>query len=201
MVTTKKVLEQMKSKQIVRELEAYLDAHFSAFAVEHTRFIEAVDRLRNELDPTASPTVDDTLNAIDKQTVSNLLFSGMLGFKSNLDHFIDPMARTVLEVDYPVFLREDTAMRLPDYIQAQMTIDAFFALLSQQHDELLEAFIGYISYLETTGPKLAHYFGYLLGNDILPNLVPGYHTDKVLTMQYGSMLADYLEIKAGDLVA
>ena len=199
MVTTQKVLEQMTSKQIVRELEAYLEAHFSSFAVEHTRFMEAVDRLRNELDPTASPTVDDTLNAIDKQTVSNLLFSGMLGFKSNLDHFIDPMARTVLEVDYPVFLREDTAMRLPVYIQAQMTIDAFFALLSQQYDELLEALIGYMSYLETTGPKLAHYFGYLLGNDILPNIVPGYHTDKVLTMQYGSMLADYLGIKVSDL--
>ena len=201
MVTTQKVLEQMTSKQIVRELEAYLEAHFSSFSVERTRFIEAVDRLRNELAPTASPTVDDMLKAIDKQTASNLLFSGMLGFKSNLDHFIDPMARTVLEVDYPVFLREDTAMRLPEYIQAQMTIDAFFALLSQQHDELLEALIGYISYLETTGPKLAHYFGYLLGNDILPNIVPGYHTDKVLTMQYGSMLADYLGIKISDLVA
>ena len=201
MVTTQKVLEQMTSKQIVRELEAYLEAHFSSFAVERTRFIEAVDQLRNVLDPEASPTVDDTLNAIDKQTVSNLLFSGMLGFKSNLDHFIDPMARTVLEVDYPVFLREDTAMRLPEYVKAQTTIDAFFALLSQQHDELLEALIGYISYLETTGPKLAHYFGYILANDFLPNIVPGYHTDKVLTMQYGSMLADYLGIKVSDLVA
>ena len=199
MVTTQKVLEQMTSKQIVRELEAYLEAHFSSFSVERTRFIEAVDQLRNELDPTASPTVDDMLKAIDKQTASNLLFSGMLGFKSNLDHFIDPMARTVLEVDYPVFLREDTAMRLPEYIQAQMTIVAFLARLPQQHDELFEALIGYMSYLETTGPKLAHYFGYLLGNDILPNIVPGYHTDKVLTMQYGSMLADYLGIKVSDL--
>ena len=77
MVTTQKVLEQMTSKQIVRELEAYLEAHFSSFSVERTRFIEAVDRLRNELDPTASPTVDDMLKAIDKQTASNLLFSGM----------------------------------------------------------------------------------------------------------------------------
>ena len=64
MVTTQKVLEQMTSKQIVRELEAYLEAHFSSFAVERTRFIEAVDQLRNVLDPTASPTVDDMLKAM-----------------------------------------------------------------------------------------------------------------------------------------
>ena len=201
MVTTKKVLEQMTSKQIVRELEAYLEAHFSSFAVERIRFYDAVEQLRDELDPKTSPTIDDFLNAIDKQTISNLLFAGALGLKSNWDHYMDPMARTVLEVDYPVLLREDTAMRLPEYIQAQMTIDAFFALLSQQHDKLIEAIIGYISYLETTGPKLAHYFGYILANDFLPNIVPGYHTDKVLTMQYGSMLADYLGIKVSDLAA
>ena len=82
-----------------------------------------------------------------------------------------------------------------------MTRDAFLARLPQQHDELFEALIGYMSYLETTGPKLAHYFGYILANDFLPNIVPGYHTDKVLTMQYGSMLADYLGIKVSDLSA
>lgn len=201
MVTTQKVLEQMTSKHIVQELEAYLEAHFSSFADERTRFNEAVARLRNELNKEISPTIDDLLNAIDKQTASNLLFSGSLGFKSNLDHFIDPMARTVLDVDFPVYLREETAMRLPEYVKAQTTIDSFFAHLPDQYNELIEVLIGYISYLETTGPKLAHYFGYLLGNDILPNIVPGYHTDHVLTMQYGSMLSDYLGIEVGDLKA
>lgn len=199
MVTTQKVLEQITSMQIARELEVYLEVHFSSFVVERTRFSNAVDRLRYELDEELSPTIENLLNAIDKQTASNLLFSCALGFKSNLDHFIDPMARTVLDVDFPVYLREETAMRLPEYVKAQTTIDAFFAHLPEQYDELVEALIRYISYLETTGPKLAHYFGYLLGNDILPNIVPGYHADHVLTMRYGSMLADYLGIEAGDL--
>ena len=31
-------------------------------------------------------------------------------------------------------------------------------------------------YLETVVPKLAHYYGYLLGNELLPCIIPGYHT-------------------------
>ena len=65
-------------------------------------------------------------------------------------------------------------------------------LLTATQKELFGDILDYISYLETTGPKLAHYFGFALGNEILPNLVPGYHPDRVLTMQYKAMLTHYL---------
>lgn len=199
MGTTQKMLEQLTGKQIVRELEVYLEEKFETFLVVHSRYINAIAQLRKELGAAISPSVDDLMEAIDKQTASNLLFSGALGIKFNLDHFIDPMARTVLDVDFPVFLREETAMRLPEYVKAQENIDAFFALLTSAQKELFEDIIEYISYMETTGPKLAHYYGYIMGNDILHNLVPGYHPDNVLTMQYNSMLADYWGIEGGDL--
>ena len=195
MITTQKVLEQLTGNQIVRELEIFLDENFESFAAAHERYINAVVQLRNELGTDASPSVDDMVNAIDKQTASTLFYSGFLGMKSNLDHFLDPMARTVLDVDFSVFLREETAMRLPEYLKAQATIDALFSILSPTQKELSEDIVEYISYLETTGPKLAHYYGYILGNDILHNLVPGYHPDEVLTMHYSSMLGKYLGIK------
>ena len=192
MVTTQKVLEQLTGRQIVQALEAYLEEKFESFPTVHSRYINAIEQLRKELGAAISPSVDDLMEAIDKQTASNLLFSGALGMKFNLDHFIDPMERTVLDVDFSVFLREETAMRLPAYVKAQETIDAFFRLLTPTQTDLFEGIVEYISYMETTGPKLAHYYGYILGNDILHNLVPGYHADEVLTMRYRAMLEEHL---------
>ena len=194
MVTTSKVLEQLTGKQIVRALETYLEEKFESFPTVHSRYINAIAQLRKELGAAVSPSVDDLMEAIDKQTASNLLFSGALGMKFNLDHFMDPMARTVLDVDFSVFLREEIAIRLPAYVKAQETIDGFFALLTPAQNELFEDIVEYISYMETTGPKLAHYYGYILGNDILYKLVPGYHSDEVLTMRYRAMLGEYLGI-------
>lgn len=188
MFTTQKVLE---GKKIVQEFTLILGEHFGSFADVHKRYLAAADALRKELGADGSPSVDDMLDAIDKQTASNLLFSGALGLKSNMDHFMDPMARTVLDVDFPVFLREATALRLPEYVRAQETIDAFSSSLTPAQKEVFEDVIAYIAFLETTGPKLAHYYGYILGNDILPYTVPGYHQDDVLTMHYSAMLRKY----------
>ena len=191
MFTTQKVLE---GKKIVQEFTRFLGEHFGSFADVHKRYLAAADALRKELGADTSPSVDDMLDAIDKQTASNLLFSGALGLKSNMDHFMDPMARTVLDVDFPVFLREATALRLPEYVRAQDTIDAFSSSLTPAQKEVFEDVIAYIAFLETTGPKLAHYYGYILGNDLLYRVVPGYHQDDVLTMQYSAMLRKYFGI-------
>ena len=191
MFTTQKVLE---GKKIVQEFTRFLGEHFGSFADVHKRYLAAADALRKELGADTSPSVDDMLDAIDKQTASNLLFSGALGLKSNMDHFMDPMARTVLDVDFPVFLREATALRLPEYVRAQDTIDAFSSSLTPAQKEVFEDVIAYIAFLETTGPKLAHYYGYILGNDLLYRVVPGYHQDDVLTMHYSAMLRKYFGI-------
>lgn len=191
MFTTQKVLE---GKKIVQEFTLILGEHFGSFADVHKRYLAAADALRKELGADTSPSVDDMLDAIDRQTASNLLFSGALGMKSNLDHFVDPMARTILDVDFPVFLREATAMRLPEYVKAQETIDAFYALLTTAQKEVFQDVTAYIVFLETTGPKLAHYYGYILGNNILHRIVPGYHQDDVLTMHYSAMLRKYFGI-------
>ena len=188
-----KVVEQLTGKQLVRTLETYLEENFESFAEVRSRYAKAVERLRNE-GSVMVPSVDDVVDAIEKQTASNLFFSGVLGIKANLDHFMDPMARTVLDVDFDVFLREETARRLPAYEKAQMVIDAFYVLLTPTQKELFGDILDYISYLETTGPKLAHYYGFTLGNEILPNLVLGYYPDHVLTVQYRAMLARYLEL-------
>ena len=193
MVTTEKIIKWLTGPQHCQELEMYLENNFKSFLPVKSRYLEALEQLRKELGNDVSPSVDDLMDAIESQIASTLFYSGVLGFKSNWDHFVDPMARTVLDVDFDVFLRESTARRLPKYRQTQAVIDSFSALLAPQQKKSYESIIEYISYLETVGPKLAHYYGYILANDILYDLVPGYYPDKVLTMQYRLMLARYLE--------
>ena len=187
MITTQTVLEQLTGEAIVEALVETLSQNFEDFAAAKKQCGQALDRLREEIGDAAQAE----MTAIGQQTASNLLFSGFLGLKANLDHFLDPVARNFLDVDTETYLRENTARWLPAYCQAQETRKRFYAALTPAQKKLYEDITAYVSYLETAGPKLAHYFGYLLGNDLLPRIIPGYHPDPALTTQYQMMLEMY----------
>lgn len=187
MLSMKTVWETLTDHCLVETFVQWLAKESEDFAADRQKFTEAVDALRKEL----GDTVTDETNAIEQQCASNLLFSGLLGLKANLDNFIDPVARSFLDVDFEVYLREETAHRLPDYAQAQKVRERFYSLLTPAQKEIYEDVITYTSHLETVGPKLAHYFGYILGNKLLPRVVSGYHSDMVLTVKYNTVLGDY----------
>ena len=56
-----------------------------------------------------------------------------------------------------------------------------------------------ISYLETVGYKLAHYFGFVFADHFLEHVIPGYYRDTVTTMQYDWALREYLKIDISKL--
>lgn len=192
MITTQTVLDLLTGKGIVDALTAVMAENFEDFAEEQKRYLNTMNTLEEELGNNISPSVQDEMRAIQQQTASDLLFSGLLGLKANLDNFINPIARNFLDVDFEIYLREDTAHRLPEYKHAEQVRDRFYSSLSPEQKDQYENVITYVSHLETVGPKLAHYYGYLLGNEILYRVVPGYHPDAVLTIQYSSMLEKYL---------
>lgn len=181
------ILEQLTGSHIVEALVKAMTENFEDFAADRQRYIAAMDMLQKELGDAAL----DEMDAIERQTASDLLFSGLLGLKANLDNFIDPIARDFLDVDCEVYLREETAHRLPEYESAQKVRNRFFSLLSPAQRKIYGDVIRYTTHLETVGPKLAHYYGYLLGNRLLPRVVPGYHTDMAQTSQYTAMLETY----------
>lgn len=187
MITTETVLERLTGKVIVDALVETLSQNFEDFDETKERCDEALARLREEI----GDAVQDEIAAIEQQTESYLLFSGFLGLKANWDHFMDPVARNFLDVDSETYLRENIARRLPAYCQAQEIRSRFYDLLTSEQKKLHEDITAYVSYLETAGPKLAHHFGYLLGNDLLHRIVPGYYPDAAQTMQYQMMLRTY----------
>lgn len=188
MLSMKTILENLTEHHIVETFVQWMAEKSEDFAVDYQRYTEAMNVLQKEL----GVLVTDEIDAIERQCASDLLYSGFLGLKANLDSFIDPVARNFLDVDFEVYLREETAHRLPEYECAQKIRDRFYSQLTSAQRETYEDVITYTSHLETVGPKLAHYFGYILGNQLLPRVVPGYHSDMVLTIKYNSMLEDYL---------
>lgn len=185
------LLEQIRYEKIVASLVDVMTANFEEFVVEHTLFKEAIISLENQLGSESLPSVSEELDAIYQQVGSRLVFSCFLGLKANLDHYIDPIGRTFIDVDPEIYLRENVARQLPDYQDAQSVQKRFYTALTSEQKEKYEDISTYISHLETVGPKLAHYYGYVLGNQLFSRLIPGYVADSQLTLRYRYTLENY----------
>ena len=196
MLSVNTFFEKISYKEMVATLVDTMSANSEEFVAEQTNFNETISLLKTELDPNTSPSVDDVVDAIYQQIGSSLLFSCFLGFKANLDHFIDPVSRTFLDVDPEIYLRENIAQQLPDYQRAQHVQEQLYKALSpSQKEKYDDGITTYICHLETVGPKMAHYYGYLLGNQLFPHVVPGYVADTQLTLLYRYTLEEYCQFR------
>lgn len=194
MLSTKTIMEKLTGPDTVETFERWMAERSEDFAEDRRQYVAAMDTLEKVL----GAAVARERAAIVQQCASDLLFCGLLGLKANWDHYTDPMARTFLELDFEVFLQEETAHALPEYTRAQKVRDGFYRALSDAQKEVYEPVTAYTCHLETVAPKLAHYYGYLLGNELLPRVVPGYRADPVLTRRYTEMLNRYFGIPLFD---
>ena len=193
MLSENTLFKKISYKEIVTKLVDFMTANSEEFAADRTRFDETISLLKTELEQDTLPSTADLVDAIHQQIGSSLLFSCCLGLKANIAHFIDPLNRTFLDVDSEVYLRENIARQLPDYLQAQHVQERFYKALSpNQREKYDEGITTYICHLEVVGPKLAHYYGFFLGNQLFPHVVPGYVSDTQLLIQYRYMLETYL---------
>lgn len=193
MITTQKIMAMLTGKEIVDTLIAEIIDSSPDFAQDHRRFQEAINFLKSQRDEGGDPTVDALVDAICRQIVSNWLFSCYLGFQANLNHFRNPVARTFMDVDPEIYLREHVARLLPEYAAAQEIVASFCRQIPDEQKEVFEGVAAYISHLDTIVPKAAHYIGFQLGDELLPCVIPGYRPDKQLTARYCMMLEDYLQ--------
>ena len=194
MLSANNFFEKVSYKEMVSSLAEMMASNFEDFATDQTRYKETLSWLEHKLPEDTSPSVEKLVNSIDQQIGSTILFSYFLGLKANWDHFIDPIGRTFLDVDAETYLREDMAKQLPNCQNAQCIQEQFFAALTSAQQERYADITAYICHLETIGPKLAHYYGYMLGNQLFARIIPGYSEDTQLTLRYRLLLEDYLGI-------
>lgn len=164
------------------------------FPEMYQKYTEAIAKLREELGNNTTPSVDMFVTAIEMQCCSNMLFAGFQGLKMNYDHFMNPMMPNITwkQVDFSDAWREELATELPMYHSAQRVINDFCDLLTEEQKERLYSPISeYESELHVSAPKLAHYYGYAMGNTLLRLIVPSYHDDPAIDLRYHSILKSY----------
>ena len=188
MLTLQNFLNQISHKDIFDSLVHMMEDTFQDFPEVQSNYIRAMDALKKDL---GEESVKKEKEAIQKRIASTLFFSGWLGFQANLNYFLDPVAGDFLNAEPEIFLKEKIARTLPDYETAQEMQKQFHAGLNDAQRLIYEDVTEYICYLETAGPKLAHYYGYLLGNALLHRVVPGYQPDMAFTLRYAMMLENH----------
>lgn len=193
MISKTQILDALLGKQIVDALIETLYIQDDDFPEIHQAYLTAIHTLKTVHNPDIEHNVQKYVTAIEQQCASNLFFVGVQGMKMNLENFRNPMTPncTWPQVDYDDYLRVDLAYTMPLYQTAQKYTDEFENTLPKELHETCDAVTRYRTILETSGMKLAHYYGYLLGNDLLKCCVPGYQPDHVLDFRYRHMLEHY----------
>lgn len=198
MMMKKQILDTLLGKQIVDALIETLYVQTDDFPEIHQAYLEAIEKLEAGLGE--KDKIQKYVAAIEQQCASNLFFAGVQGLKMNLEHFRNPTTPncTWEQVDDHDYLRADMAYALPMYQSAETYIQQFEQNLPADLREACDAIACYKAALEVSGMKLAHFYGYLMGNELLKCCVPGYRSDRVLDFRYKHMLEQFYGVPLGN---
>ena len=198
MYTVKSLMNQFTSPEVVlQNVSNTLRQIAPDFAKEERQYYESIGVLKDTLGASMKPSVDEYIAAIEEEISAELVYVAWLGFQQNIECFNNPINTMFLKMDYEDFHRERRMATLPQVQHALKTINAFHDVLrtcSGFNHELTEGITSYITYLETVGYKLAHYFGFVFADQFLEHVIPGYSSDVVTTIQYAQAVSEYLHV-------
>ena len=189
------VLHQLTdAAAIMQELKETLREIDSSFRAEEERYEAARGVLVEKIGDSVTPSARDYLAAMEAECAAALVYIGWQGFRLNMDIFSNPVNALLLRGDFEDLHRERRLLTVPGVEKYNRIAVAFQeALLEQFGDqELTDGISGFYTYLETTGYKLAHYFGFRLADGFLRHVIPGYTDDSVNTTLYKMALHDAL---------
>lgn len=198
MKTVQTILGQLTDpKTIMAEIRETLRTIDPEFFDTEVKYLAAASNLEKELGNSITPSVSEFLAAEEEEFVSEIIYIGWQGFQLNMDIFHAPINAIMLRGDYEELHRERRLGTLPMAEKARDTINAFYEMMRENYRDkldLTEDITGFYSYLQTSGYKIAHYFGFRLADLFLPYVIPGYVDDSVNTGYYRRTLQEYLDI-------
>ena len=188
MITVQDVLSNLSSVSMIAELSNFLVENDLDFSPVQAAYQDAARILVSQLGKEA----EAFLSAQDQQIISDLRYSAYLGFQANLANFRCSGGNHFVAQGSDHFLREHIMYNLPGRVSCDTIITVFQTKHGQYAGPQLDAIQNYYIYLETVGPKLAHYWGYVFANHFLPLVEPGYVCDGAQTSIYAMELSQEL---------
>lgn len=173
-----------KVKEILREVDP-------DYEKEEQAFIAACATFEAGLGDSISFTAQNYLDALEESFASDIVFVVGRGFKLNLDIYHNPVNALAFKLDYEDLHQERMMPLVPAAKKANMASYDYLEELRASHRDkldLLDGINSFYSYLQTIGYKVAHYYGFVLADQLLPHLVPGYYADSAYVSTYGLIL-------------
>lgn len=175
----------------------FLKNNLEDFRACENEFDISVSNLKNSLSEDKANKLQQLISAMYAKTIAEIKYELMLGLKANYDYFNSPVMGDFLESDMGIYTREKTLYALPACVDAQKKIEELHKMLEIEDGEFYDGIREYFIYLDTVCPKLAHYIGYMCGNELLCDLVPGYVYSVEYTHKYTAVLEDYFGCEIG----
>lgn len=139
----------------------------------------------------SSAAAQPLLDLRQRQMNVGLTYALWQGLRLNLENFRTGVGSLLLAQDYSQLVREHILFSLSAYSALQQELNEMDHGLT---GDALEAVNELYAYWETVGLKVAHYWGFQLGNLLYPMTEPGYVPDTGATQTYRMELEEYLGI-------
>lgn len=191
MKTFQNIMAMLTGPTLLDDLAAFLRSHDQDFVQKETQYKASVLQLRESLDAAAAPRLDEYLCAWQTEVTADLLYASYLGYRMNLDNFHAPCTLNFVQMDFTNYIREHLLGHFPMCYCASRTKEAFHLALPEKLYDAEMTITDYYIALDVTGPKLAHYAGYIFANQFLPWVEPGYQVDRSQTLLYENELRRY----------
>ena len=124
--------------------------------------------------------------------ISVVAYAGYLGFRVNLENFHHPIGIDFVRLDTIDYIKDHLFGHFPINYRNSQVREAFYKSLPEGLQNLEDSVQDYFTHLECTGPKLAHYAGYIIANNILPWVEPGYREDYCQTLAFTAETEKYM---------
>ena len=165
--------------QLLQQLKSTLAQYAPDYAQESQQYEQAKDSLPDSTYP----------DALETQFAAKLLYITYQGLCWNLDCFQQPVNKLRINTDYEDLHQEQQLSHLPEVIRLEKVLRAAYENFSPAQQEAAAQIGDYYAYLETVGFKIVHYWGFALGNRVLPMLVLGFFPDICFAAQYAHMVS------------
>ena len=192
MKTIEQIKDLMIGKSVIADLADLLRANDTDFAESEKNYYAAVEKLRAALPTEQTPTLDEYLSACETDVISVVAYAGYLGFRVNLENFHHPIGIDFVRLDTIDYLKDHLFGHFPINYRNSQVREAFYKSLPEGLQGLEDSIQDYFTHLECAGPKLAHYAGYIIANNILPWVEPGYREDYCQTLAFTAETEKYM---------
>lgn len=192
MKTLEQIKDLMVGKSVITDLADVIRANDKEFMESEKKYQAAVETLRANLPADLTPSLDEFLEAWETDIISSVAYAGYLGFRVNLENFHHPIGIDFVMKDTIDYLRDHLFGHFPINYRNSNIRDQFCKNLPEDFQSLHDDILDYFVHLECTGPKLAHYAGYIIANNILPWVEPGYREDYCQTLAFTAETEKYM---------